>query len=168
MVMTEYCCEEDSALGKTGPQYGIEVVRLTKREDGRSQETQEKIERIIEEEEEGVLMGFIPCTYVCKSSNLNMKRGSEETQEKIQEGREVTKEMVKNFTENAGNIQERGGAIIFEWPDHIMGWQMEAIKEPEERMQFKRGYIPWMLCWTKGPGNSKTNVGTMEVHDKRR
>lgn len=35
-------------------------------------------------------------------------------------------------------MKERGGAIIFEWPDHIMGWQLEEVKELKEKYNLKQ------------------------------
>lgn len=60
----ELRCQGKKFSGRIGPKDGKEVIRLTKKEDVTSQRTQEMIDQVVEDAEDVVLMGSIPCTGV--------------------------------------------------------------------------------------------------------
>lgn len=67
----------------------------------------------------------------------------------------MTRELMKKFRDNALEVVERGAAAIFEWPDHIIGWQLDGVKELKDESNLKEVRFHGCCVGPRVPGNPK-------------
>ena len=125
-VLFEFCCDEESNLGKVGEEVGVQVIRLCKESIDLSDD--QAIDQLCEQVK--ALPGCslhrsIECRPWSAWQRLNMKKHPRLC-EKINKDREESLLMIARFIKVAEIILDQGGHVSFEWPRYCAGW----IEEP--------------------------------------
>jgi len=119
----EYCCGEESLLGKTAPP-DCTVIRITQSVDPTSSQGEMFFKNIVSTYPPGLLWTSIPCRAGCGWSHINkhFPNGLRLWEESYAE----FKSMFAAFIRDARFAISRGWRIAFEWPKNCSLW-----KEPD-------------------------------------
>ena len=132
-ILLEYCCGEDSRLGRRSSwSKGCHVVRLTKENDmstpaglkfalAAARGARRDGKRVD-------LWGSIPCTGGCPFQRLNAKRGPS-TRRKIAAHRALFRLLFANYAILAGEVIKYGGTVALEWPTGCDYWRDPQVEE---------------------------------------
>ena len=125
--LLEAFCSKNSQLGRTGPSFGHHVLRLSKDVDLMTCRGQDLAFSVITKALYPFLWGALPCTPWCHWQRLNLTRGNSKTVEKIMRAREESLRALEVFLRLCRAVEEVHGAIAFEWPTGIEGWQLPEV-----------------------------------------
>ena len=126
-MLFEFCCDENSNLGKVGDELGVQVVRLCKEAIDLSDD--QAVNQLCEQVKAlpgCSIHGSIECRPWSTWQRLNMKRHPR-LWEKITKDREESLLMIGRFIKVADIILDQGGHASFEWPRYCAGWTEEPL-----------------------------------------
>ena len=126
-MLFEFCCDEESNLGKVGNELGFQVVRLCKESIDLSSD--HSIEQLCEQVKAlpgCSIHGSIECRPWSTWQRLNMKKHPRLCQ-KIAKDCEESLLMIGRFIKVADLVLSQGGHVSFEWPGFCAGWTEEPL-----------------------------------------
>ncbi len=126
-VLFEFCCDEESNLGKVGEEHGIQVVRLCKESIDLSDDL--AIDQLCEQIKAMPgcsIHGSIECRPWSTWQRLNMKKHPRLC-EMIAKDREESLRMIARFIRVADIVLAQGGHVSYEWPRFCAGWTEEPL-----------------------------------------
>ena len=122
LVLYEFCCDQDSMLGKIGKESGVQVVRLCKEQI--DLESPGSIEQLIDQVSATPgcsLHGALECKSWSAWSRLNAAKHPDYLQ-RLEEEREQSRKLLLKFIRVAAIVIHAGGEVSFKWPRHAAGW----------------------------------------------
>lgn len=130
--LMEYCCSEDSRLGRHKYQVmGCSVIRLTEKHDLTTESGLEEAIKAVREarDDEYVhLWGSLPCTGGSPWQFINSKHeGPEERMQEHLGKFEIL--FFGNFQKVAKEVLNRGGDVLYEWPTGCTLWKHHAVQQ---------------------------------------
>ena len=123
--LVEFCCEEESVLGRPGIAKDCEVIRLTIENDLRTKAGLEAAMAAVDTDLPCLLWASIPCDGGSPIHYLSKDWDTEAFQDKLNAKRADAKRMWYNFVKTARKNRENGGSCAIEWPvnNEYWGWQ---------------------------------------------
>jgi hypothetical protein len=127
-AMFEFCCSENSSLGKVHEEKGIMHFRLTKESNDLSDPDEiASLQKMLKQFPNATLWGSLPCDPWSKWQALNIAKYGSEFAKKLKKKRQLSRKMLKHFLETAEQVLCQGGHIAFEWPKGAKGWQLPEL-----------------------------------------
>ena len=121
-AMFEFCCSENSSLGKVHEEKGIMHFRLTKESNDLSDPDEiASLQKMLKQFPNATLWGSLPCDPWSKWQALNIAKYGSEFAKKLKKKRQLSRKMLKHFLETAERVLCQGGHIAFEWPKGAKG-----------------------------------------------
>ena len=130
-TIIEFCCDENSNMGKLSKSIGLKHIRLTKSAGNMSDPCQ--VQQLLEGLESGHLdgcdlWGALPCTPWSKWQSLNLSRLGPKFRARLLAKRAESQQLLGTFLEAAAIVLRRGGRIHFEWPKGCSGWALPELQ----------------------------------------
>ena len=140
-TMFEFACSEDSQMGFTHQEYGINHVRLCKDRIDLGDESQcEQLDYQIDEAAKVApphMWASIPCTSGSPWQYINRKKGGAAFMRKLARQVKESKRLFKSFSKRAERVLNHGGTVTFEWPRPCSGWKRpDVVAFFEKHRQF--------------------------------
>ena len=127
-VMFEFCCSENSTLGKIHEERGITHFRLSETTSDMSDPGEiESLKKLVSLFPGCKLWGSLPCGPWSKWQSVNLSRLGIRFRKKLEEKRVQSRKLLKHFIEVAEVVLSQGGHIGFEWPKGAAGWQLPEL-----------------------------------------
>ena len=130
-TMFEFACSEDSQMGFTHQEYGINHVRLCKDRIDLGDESQcEQLDYQIDEAAKVApphMWASIPCTSGSPWQYINRKKGGAAFMRKLARPVKESKRLFKSFSKRAERVLNHGGTVTFEWPRPCSGWKRPDV-----------------------------------------
>ena len=130
-TMFEFACSEDSQMGFTHQEYGINHVRLCKDRIDLGDESQcEQLDYQIDEAAKVApphMWASIPCTSGSPWQYINRKKGGAAFVRKLARQVKESKRLFKSFSKRAERVLNHGGTVTFEWPRPCSGWKRPDV-----------------------------------------
>ena len=130
-TMFEFACSEDSQMGFTHQEYGINHVRLCKDRIDLGDESQcEQLDYQIDEAAKVApphMWASIPCTSGSPWQYINRKKGGAAFMRKLAHQVKESKRLFKSFSKRAERVLNHGGTVTFEWPRPCSGWKRPDV-----------------------------------------
>ena len=129
-MLIEYCCSQDSMLGRSSPQsVGCKSLRLTEAEDMTDENNVDKV--ITEITAFGkptvTLWASIPCTGGSSWQYINemiyLKTGNKRALRRLRGLRTTFRKLWSNFVAIAQEVINIGGNVCIEWPLRCIYWK---------------------------------------------
>ena len=152
--LVEAFCSEDSQLGKMGQSFGHQVLRLTKAVNLMSASGQDLGLTVIKGSDNPFLWGSLPCTPWCHWQRLNLARGTQKTINKITQARQESIQALAVFDKLGQAVAEAEGAMAFEWPTGIEGWQLPELQHIIEKFQLEKVHFHGCMFGLSAPNGS--------------
>ena len=111
-----------------------QVLRLTKAVNLMSASGQDLGLTVIKGSDNPFLWGSLPCTPWCHWQRLNLARGTQKTINKIMQARQESIQALAVFDKLGQAVAEAEGAMAFEWPTGIEGWQLPELQHIIEKL----------------------------------
>ena len=138
--LIEYCCSEDSLLGREKYQVrGCAVFRMTIHHDLTTKSGVEHALQAVHDAgpaEHVHLWGSLPCTGGSPWQRVNAKYPS--AREKIREHIATFEKLIKGFRMVAREVFKKGGEVSFEWPTNCALWESKQVTDMLEEMSMNR------------------------------
>ena len=140
-TMFEFACSEDSQMGFTHQEYGINHVRLCKDRIDLGDESQcEQLDYQIDEAAKVApphMWASIPCTSGSPWQYINRKKCGAAFMRKLARQVKESKRLFKSFSKRAERVLNHGGTVTFEWPRPCSGWKRpDVVAFFEKHRQF--------------------------------
>ena len=127
-TMFEFCCEENSMLGRLNEEYGINHFRLTSKNSDMSCPTQaESLKKMIQLFPGSDLWASIPCGPWRMMQDLGEAPLAEKCRAKLRRKRQRSRKILRNFISVAEVVLAQGGHVAFEWPQDCSGWALPEL-----------------------------------------
>ena len=130
-TMFEFACSEDSQIGFTHQEYGINHVRLCKDRIDLGDESQcEQLDYQIDEAAKVApphMWASIPCTSGSPWQYINRKKGGAAFMRKLARQVKESKRLFSSFAKRAERVLNHGGTVTFEWPRPCSGWKRPDV-----------------------------------------
>ena len=130
-TMFEFACSEESQMGFTHQEYGINHVRLCKDRIDLGDESQcEQLDYQVDEAAKVApphMWASIPCTSGSPWQYINRKRGGAAFIRKLAHQVKESKRLFKSFSKRAERVLNHGGTVTFEWPRPCSGWKRPDV-----------------------------------------
>ena len=130
-TMFEFACSEDSQMGFTHQEYGINHVRLCKDRIDLGDESQcEQLDYQIDEAAKVApphMWASIPCTSGSPWQYINRKKGGAAFMRKLARQVKESKRLFSSFAKRAERVLNHGGTVTFEWPRPCSGWKRPDV-----------------------------------------
>ena len=130
-TMFEFACSEDSQMGFTHQEYGINHVRLCKDRIDLGDESQcEQLDYQIDEAAKVApphMWASIPCTSGSPWQYINRKTGGAAFMRKLARQVKESKRLFSSFAKQAERVLNHGGTVTFEWPRPCSGWKRPDV-----------------------------------------
>ena len=131
-TLIEFCCEENSTMGKISQATGLKHIRLTKGVGNMQDPCQ--VSQLLEGLESGFLdgcdlWGSLPCTAWSRWQTVNLSRLGPHFRAKLLAKREESKVLQRTFFQAAEIVVRRGGRVHFEWPASCSGWELPELQK---------------------------------------
>ena len=130
-TMFEFACSEDSQMGFTHQEYGINHVRLCKDRIDLGDESQcEQLDYQIDEAAKVApphMWASIPCTSGSPWQYINRKKGGAAFMRKLARQVKESKRLFGSFAKRAERVLNHGGTVTFEWPRPCSGWKRPDV-----------------------------------------
>ena len=124
----EFCCSENSSLGKIYEEKEIMHFRLTKESNDLSDpEEITSLQKMLKQFPSARLWGSLPCDPWLKWQALNIGKYGSEFAKRLKKKRQLSRKMLKHFLETTEQVFCQGGHIAFEWPKGAKGWQLPEL-----------------------------------------
>eukprot|EP00971_Amphidinium_carterae_P195653 3882747-Amphidinium_carterae.4 len=137
----EFCCDDDSSLGKACPK-GCKVMRITKGMDASHATKSTTVEKAMSaiEGENTMVWGSIPCTGGTPWRRINdAKHGDDpEYKKKMRDHERRFDKLWYNFVQVAEHCASAGGMVAMEWPTSCSYWQKARVKRFLKRNNMKK------------------------------
>jgi len=127
-TMFEFCCCEDSMLGKVNQERDMDHLRITK--EGNNMADDREVDSLIQ-----LLSNFpgcdlwasIPCDPWSAWQQVNKSRLGKSFVRRLETSRRKSRKILKNFIRCAEKVLENGGHVAFEWPRGCAGWNLPEL-----------------------------------------
>ena len=129
LSMVEFCCGENSRLGRREFAKRCRVWRITEKHDARTKAGRKVTLDAVTQAGPGLLWASMPCTGGCRWQIPNYKKGSAETRAKIDQHRRDFQLIWGTFIAAARKMHVQGGRVAIEWPRDCLYWDYPAVKE---------------------------------------
>ena len=130
-TMFEFACSEDSQMGFTHQEYGINHVRLCKDRIDLGDESQcEQLDYQIDEAAKVApphMWASIPCTSGSPWQYINRKKGGAAFIRKLAGQVKESKRLFSSFAKRAERVLNHGSTVTFEWPRPCSGWKRPDV-----------------------------------------
>ena len=127
-VMFEFCCSEDSALGKANEERNIDHFRLTeKSSDMADDEEVRDLLKVMKLFPGADLWGSIPCGPWSRWQDVNLAKGGKGYAKRLKAARKKSMKILKNYIRCAEQVLLDGGHVCFEWPRGCSGWSIPEL-----------------------------------------
>eukprot|EP00435_Cladocopium_sp_Y103_P033668 s1073_g8.t1 len=129
-LMFEFCCSDDSMLGKVNESRDIPHIRLTEKSSNMADS--DEIESLLKVQElfpGHDLWGSIPCGPWSPWQKMSVARFGKGYQKKLDKKRKKSMKLLNNFIRCAEKTLELGGHISFDWPKPSEGWKIPKSLE---------------------------------------
>ena len=133
VTLIEFCCSEDSAIGKVAEKFdGVEVHRLSsERGNLNDDEYFEKVledVKLIAKDHTVHLWGSVPCTPWSTWQRICVAKNGEKYRVKLEKRKTASRKLIRRFKTLADMVIANGGNVGFEWPRYCDGWNDPEIK----------------------------------------
>ena len=126
--MFEFCCCEDSMLGKVNQERDMDHLRITK--EGNNMADDREVDSLIQ-----LLSNFpgcdlwasIPCDPWSAWQQVNKSRLGKSFVRRLETSRRKSRKIRKNFIRCAEKVLENGGHVASEWPRGCAGWNLPEL-----------------------------------------
>ena len=129
-LMFEFCCSDDSMLGKVNEERDIPHIRLTEKNSNMADP--DEIDSLLKVQElfpGHDLWGSIPCGPWSPWQNMSLARYGKGYKKKLEQKRKKSMKLLNNFIRCAEKTLELGGHVSFEWPKQSEGWKIPKLLE---------------------------------------
>ena len=124
----EFCCDEDSELGKQSKTLkNVEVLRVTERMDAMSPQTLKTLLDYADKHHGCHIHSSIPCTAWTNVQNLNVAMHGEPFRKYLKRIQAESRVLFGRFLTLARVIKKNGGMVSFEWPPTVSGWKEPLV-----------------------------------------
>ena len=132
-VIIEYCCYENSLMGKSSPaSKSCYVLRVTEQHDQTTEEGLQWLLNEIGKIPKGIpilLWGSIPCTGGSPWARYNLRKYPDTFPARLRYLRTQWRQMTYNFYRVSDVIRKRGGHWALEWPSRCEYWDSPFVLE---------------------------------------
>ena len=126
--LLEFCCDQNSMMGKIGDEIGINIVRLHEGfADLRDHNAIEQLKEFVRLHPGVSIWGSLPCTPWSMWQFMAVKRHGTPYLHKLHKRREESLALVANFIDLAREVRKHGGHVSFEWPKNATGWMRSEL-----------------------------------------
>ena len=125
----EFCCDEESEIGKVGRSANIDVLRITKSLDCMNQSTMHACMEFVKNHDRVHMHGSLPCTPWSTIQFLNIHLHGLSFRQKLHRARLLSLRQVAIFLILSRFIAERRGASSFEWPRSAQGCDKPTVQQ---------------------------------------
>ena len=132
----EFCCDEDSEIGKVGREYGVDVLRIDEKLDCMSEETIKMCMTFVNEHDSVHLHGSLPCTPWSNIQKLNIHQYGESFKRRLQRAQLYSLRLVARFLILARYVRDHKGTSSFEWPKTALGWKRPLVEQMIEELRY--------------------------------
>ena len=133
----EFCCDENSEIGKACERKGIPCLRITKDDPCQERKTIQKCLEFVAKYNRVYMHGSLPCTAWSLLQYLNIHLHGLPFARRLNRARLLSLLQVACFLRVALAIQTKGGTVSFEWPKSAEGWKQPLVEEMIERLHLK-------------------------------
>jgi len=126
-TLLEFCCDDDSELGRLESSYGINVVRLTMAWSLHTAEGLRKVLYLVDTLPAVDLWAAMPCTVWCKWQHVNLAALGPTFAATLARRRRLARFLIRNYCVVARAVRAKGGRVAMEWPRFCDGWKERAL-----------------------------------------
>ena len=127
--IVEFCCADDSALGRARNSGCCEVTRITRDDDATTEYGKEKTLNAVRTKKRCLLWGAILCTGGCPRHYMNPHRNTTAFKQRQKDVVSSAMKMFDTFVAAAHENRARGGKVAFEWPANNSYWHHPKVKK---------------------------------------
>jgi len=127
-VIYEFCCANNSELGKVAGDHSIKFVRLSRETSNLFDHVQVKnLVKQVHTTPGCHLHASLPCTVWSTWQHMNCRKKGPDFVRKLEARRHQALKMFAHFVEVATAVRQGGGTISFEWPRYCLGWTQQPV-----------------------------------------
>ena len=126
-ILYEFCCDENSALGRVGSENGVSVIRLCRASiDLADASAINQLCHQVQGTPGCAVHASLECKPWSQWQRLNRKKHPR-LAKIIDEQQSQSEELIHSFIQVANIVLDQGGEVSFEWPRYCTGWHSKVL-----------------------------------------
>ena len=129
-TMFEFCCSDDSMLGRINLERGVQHFRLSKESSNMADDEEVNgLLKVLSHFPGADLWGSIPCGPWCQWQFVNASRLGKSFRKRLAASRRMSRQILNNYIRCAKQVLSDGGHVAFEWPRGNAGWKLPELTQ---------------------------------------